>query len=613
MFSKKCYLLFFVSVIFFSVKSAFVDPSIGDKSYVKFRIDPSIGDKSYGSKSSALTIKPSREVFTGSRVGSSDAARAFKFRTSLMQSINACFKKYVSLFAKKFSNVLKGFENLSAGQQNKIIEDYKKQAEVIDATIKKLKADVKLKQEKHYYAWVGKKKFAAFKKALQEYSKALARKYVVENIIAEAKNKIAKTNIQNLKQSAETYQEIQKENVASESLSFHDLIYEEAALERAKVAREVCKQDCDKQCKSQAFDLSGIDSEFLEKYGYNKKEIASLKDVNDLQSFMQKEFVYHIKESQAFRKELDSEGFLTPLVNQHDACIKKGLACNKAGDVKKAMAFSDLCWRVAGSIKSVAKAMANLGDVALEAGEFATEAIGRGIQATYQVASDILSHPEEHIKSIFKGSMKGTESIVEAVGSPSREAIEKVDIVSRSLKLTESFVDICIKSVTNPSEAKQVIQGWNDDLHNFMKLIRNKEGCTEITEAAGKLGAEGVLIAGGFQLLKNLYRAAFATTCREATNKNLPLGRGSTGRTVARNLHEQLAMKEVMSNPNPLTNGANILEGKKITMSDPRWLAKDGWVKVQKIVRNVNLRGDDVNVHYVWNKLTSQVDDFKFK
>jgi len=75
--------------------------------------------------------------------------------------------------------------------------------------------------------------------------------------------------------------------------------------------------------------------------------------------------------------------------------------------------------------------------------------------------------------------------------------------------------------------------------------------------------------------------------------------RGSTGRTAPRDLKEQLAMEQVKANP-----GA----GKKLPlqMNDPRWPASDGWVKMSQ---NVN----GVEVHYVENTTTGQVDDFKFK
>jgi len=45
---------------------------------------------------------------------------------------------------------------------------------------------------------------------------------------------------------------------------------------------------------------------------------------------------------------------------------------------------------------------------------------------------------------------------------------------------------------------------------------------------------------------------------------------------------------------------------KSVAMTDPRWPMKDGWVKMSK---NVN----DIEVHYVYNRMTGAFDDFKFK
>lgn len=43
-----------------------------------------------------------------------------------------------------------------------------------------------------------------------------------------------------------------------------------------------------------------------------------------------------------------------------------------------------------------------------------------------------------------------------------------------------------------------------------------------------------------------------------------------------------------------------------VPMTDPRWPKSDGWVKMSQ-----NING--VEVHYVHNTKTGQVDDFKFK
>lgn len=77
------------------------------------------------------------------------------------------------------------------------------------------------------------------------------------------------------------------------------------------------------------------------------------------------------------------------------------------------------------------------------------------------------------------------------------------------------------------------------------------------------------------------------------------LGRGSTGRTTANTLEEQLAMKEVKSSP----KGKEL---KSIPMTDPRWTKEDGWVKM---AHNVN----GVEIHYDKNTKTVEFDDFKFK
>jgi hypothetical protein len=82
-----------------------------------------------------------------------------------------------------------------------------------------------------------------------------------------------------------------------------------------------------------------------------------------------------------------------------------------------------------------------------------------------------------------------------------------------------------------------------------------------------------------------------------------PLGLGSTGRTAAANLTEQLAMKEIMSNP---TLGKVVITG----MKDSRWL---GWNKMQ--YTHTALDKTKTTIHYVGqfkNDVLTAVDDFKF-
>ena len=89
---------------------------------------------------------------------------------------------------------------------------------------------------------------------------------------------------------------------------------------------------------------------------------------------------------------------------------------------------------------------------------------------------------------------------------------------------------------------------------------------------------------------------------RQGVNILIPLGKGSTGRVVARNIEEQLAMKAAMANPEK----GFILP---VIINDSRWL---GWTKMQ-----FKLDGLDgsIIIHYVgkWeNGVLLYIDDFKF-
>jgi RHS repeat-associated protein len=93
----------------------------------------------------------------------------------------------------------------------------------------------------------------------------------------------------------------------------------------------------------------------------------------------------------------------------------------------------------------------------------------------------------------------------------------------------------------------------------------------------------GGLIRGGIRLLVG----------REAAGSI-----GSTGRTLAGNLREKLAMEQAMSNPSA---GVPL----RVTMTDPRWPAAAGWVKMSQ-----NING--IEIHYVRNLVSGAVDDFKY-
>lgn len=74
----------------------------------------------------------------------------------------------------------------------------------------------------------------------------------------------------------------------------------------------------------------------------------------------------------------------------------------------------------------------------------------------------------------------------------------------------------------------------------------------------------------------------------------------STGRFIAQNLKEKLAMAQIKADPSQ----GKVL--KNIVMNDSRWLAKDGWIKKEAKVNGVT-------IHWNFNTKTGKTADFKFK
>lgn len=85
----------------------------------------------------------------------------------------------------------------------------------------------------------------------------------------------------------------------------------------------------------------------------------------------------------------------------------------------------------------------------------------------------------------------------------------------------------------------------------------------------------------------------------KGTDVNKPLELGSTDRNTPANLNEKLALEQAISNPNA---GRQL----PLPMTDKRWPASDGWVKMS---HNIN----GIEFHYVRNVKTGAIDDFKFK
>jgi len=104
----------------------------------------------------------------------------------------------------------------------------------------------------------------------------------------------------------------------------------------------------------------------------------------------------------------------------------------------------------------------------------------------------------------------------------------------------------------------------------------------------------GVLAKGLF----NAARQEVAPIAAKTAGSTADLAKGTT---LARNLREQLAIEQAMSRP----AAGQVLP---IKMTDPRWPASDGWVKMQQMIKP---GGEPINVHYLQNTATGAVDDIK--
>ena len=83
------------------------------------------------------------------------------------------------------------------------------------------------------------------------------------------------------------------------------------------------------------------------------------------------------------------------------------------------------------------------------------------------------------------------------------------------------------------------------------------------------------------------------------------VGKGHTGRFVPNNLSEQMAMHKVMSNPLDGAIDLSARNKKPVILKDTRWPSSEGWVKMSNNTNNIE-------IHFVYNKITSEFDDFKF-
>jgi|GEM_PF-587491 len=123
----------------------------------------------------------------------------------------------------------------------------------------------------------------------------------------------------------------------------------------------------------------------------------------------------------------------------------------------------------------------------------------------------------------------------------------------------------------------------------------------------------GKIIIGGIKgFVNNVAQNKVSSSNTSLIHKDIEtvkiLNRGNTGRIVPNNIKEQMAMRYVKADP--LTEATVLTE---LKLSDKRWPASEGWTKMQRVFRTTGEKNTVITIHFNYNKLTNEFDDFKFK
>ncbi len=269
---------------------------------------------------------------------------------------------------------------------------------------------------------------------------------------------------------------------------------------------------------------------------------------------------------------LNKQGFFSYGVGKETASGMKVAGKETASDTV-AVAFALAAWNQL-SLKEKGQFMVSVG------------------KDSYELAKMLAEDPSL-LKKIAKetGYEIGTSNLDLAEYTGNKDAMRFYDGYN-SVKVSEGVISF----VGGPTAALKIAKGF--------------KGGSTILKTAGSAADDlppiNYQALGGWSSEKT-----FKTLFPDLPKNQLPLGKGSTGRYQPKNLQEQQALKEAMTNvDNPNDKGFQVL--KKVPMNDSRWPSTEGWQKMQYTHTDLQT-GRKTTIHYVRNKNTGAVDDFKFK
>ena len=156
-------------------------------------------------------------------------------------------------------------------------------------------------------------------------------------------------------------------------------------------------------------------------------------------------------------------------------------------------------------------------------------------------------------------------------------------------------------AATYASDAGEILTG-----HNVVRddLMGGNQQAYDVTRTVLNVAATGSTYIG------DTYGSSYSHSPSSRSINVRIAGKGSTGRTEASCLNEQLAMEQVKADPLNGATNLSTLSKNPIVLKDSRWLSSDGWCKMQNVVELAN--GKRITIHFVYNPEKKLFDDFKF-
>ena len=398
------------------------------------------------------------------------------------------------------------FMYLSAEKQTQLIESYKKEIRGIKNN--ELKPAIKevCKYEDQYENAIRKKaeildalvsaedNFAKIQAKLNVkekerklfeklFDKAEKLRKITKQKELEREEQLRKVQENNLNRLLAAYDDKVQENLKADNLSEVDILHEQALHERVAAAEKVCNQNLQKQCKTYKYDMPNINSDFINTFEINKKDLIILEDATELQNQLLCDFKYTLRETADIYEKNANNKEAKQFIEYNVESIKQGIAYNKANDITKASHFADVSWILLEHLTAITEAVK---ETPIEEIKSISQNITRVFSGLYY----IVRHPIETGKTLLGYGKKFND-----IG----------------VSLTGEIVEYIILLPTNPKAAAEKMQNWQAKISELDEALgRQWDQLTgpEKTKAITKFCLKWFSSSAKYKLFGRLFKLA---------------------------------------------------------------------------------------------------------